>query len=190
VRGAGHLPPPFSSTARFGSLLHGHRVLDVGRAEELDEGRGLRSSMGEYDLTLGPVLLGAMLNMFLYGIVTSQAIRYVRVMRRIDESRMFRFLFISVFFVDTTYTVITIYLLWFFSVARRGDPASFLLSLWPLQITPISLAWPAFVTHLYLTRRLWRLVQSKLLVIISTLLATCSLLLAVSMTAKFCLEKV
>jgi len=99
-------------------------------------------------------------------------------------------MFISVFLVDTTYTVATIYLVWFFSVAHYGDPAVLSFPVWPLQIIPVSLAWPAFVTQLYLIRRLWRLVPSKTLVIVSSVLATSSLLLAAMLTVRFFLTNV
>ncbi|EIW79772.1 hypothetical protein CONPUDRAFT_91066 [Coniophora puteana RWD-64-598 SS2] len=128
--------------------------------------------------------------MFLYGIVTSQVIRYFGALRRINESLTFRILFISVFLVDTTYTVVTIYLVWFFAISHYGDPAVLSLPVWPLEIIPISLAWPAFVTQLYFIRRLWRLIPSKILVIFSSVLATSSLLLAAMLTARLFYHRV
>ncbi|EIW74345.1 hypothetical protein CONPUDRAFT_147720 [Coniophora puteana RWD-64-598 SS2] len=129
--------------------------------------------MGQYDTTLGLILLGAVFNSYLYGIECIQIVRYFRA--KVYDRRLFKILLASVFLTDTAYTIIAIWGLWVYTITSHDDPDVLQLSVWQLEATSLFSAWPAIVTQMYLIWRTWRLVANKVLVAIASLLSICSL---------------
>jgi len=133
--------------------------------------------MGEYDSTLGLLLLGVMFNTFLYGIVTYQFVRYCRA--NVNDWIVFRALIVSVFLVDTMYSAAVIYAIYFLVIENFNNPAILGKPVWQCNSAPLPVAWSAFITQMYLTGRLWRLVASRVLVAIAVVMAVCSFSLAI-----------
>ncbi|EIW74359.1 hypothetical protein CONPUDRAFT_85854 [Coniophora puteana RWD-64-598 SS2] len=138
--------------------------------------------MDEYVGTIGMIFIGIFVNTFLYGIVSVQFIRYCQA--GVSDVRAFRALFVSTFLVDTAYSALVVQLLWHLCVTNYANPAIIYKPAWPIDIVPIPNAWSALVTQLFLTRRLWRLVSSKLLAATCTLLAICGFALAIWVTIQ------
>ncbi|KAI6042601.1 hypothetical protein EDC04DRAFT_2891966 [Pisolithus marmoratus] len=144
--------------------------------------------MGEFDKTLGTLLIGIFFNTYLYGLVTYQFAAYCRRcfndplhiksvlifsiplsfnVRSVYRRSMVWFLFI----LDTFHSGSLIYMAWSYTVTNYDNPAALLVAEWPYTFTPIGTAGAALVTHLFLGYRIWRMSRSNILFAVVIVLA-------------------
>ncbi|KAF8631333.1 hypothetical protein AX15_002452 [Amanita polypyramis BW_CC] len=109
--------------------------------------------MGAYDATLGPILVGAFLNTYLYGLVSLRFLTYYT--SAFEDPLWIRAIVSILFVTDTVHSASLIYLVWVCCVANFTNPEILLLhTIWPYPFTPIAIAIGALATHIFLGYRL------------------------------------
>ncbi|KAI6021031.1 hypothetical protein EDC04DRAFT_2735066 [Pisolithus marmoratus] len=117
--------------------------------------------MGEFDKTLGTLLIGIFFNTYLYGLVTYQFAAYCRM--SFNDPLHVRSMVWSLFILDTFHSGSVIYMAWSYTVTNYDNPAALAVAEWPYTFTPIGTAAAALVTQLFLGYRIWRLSGSNIL---------------------------
>ncbi|KAJ6530366.1 hypothetical protein DFH09DRAFT_1184200 [Mycena vulgaris] len=112
-------------------------------------------------LLLGPILIGASLNTFLYGICASQFTTYYLSPRRREDSRATRYLVAYELVIDTFHSVASIYFLWLYMVDNFLNAAYLQAAPWPLTAVPLLTAMSACPIQAFLTRRVYQLSNSR-----------------------------
>ncbi|KAJ3491476.1 hypothetical protein NLI96_g727 [Meripilus lineatus] len=117
--------------------------------------------MGEYDLTIGTLLVGIVFNTYLYGLVCFQFLRYYR--EEFNDPLPIKAMVSVLFFVDTVHSTSLVYMLYVYCVTNYGNPEIFSVALWPYTLTPIATAVAALLTQAFLGYRILRLTGSWIL---------------------------
>ncbi|KAF8064021.1 hypothetical protein FPV67DRAFT_1698025 [Lyophyllum atratum] len=89
--------------------------------------------MGQYDKTLGALLIGISFNTYMYGIVFAQYAAYY--IRNFDDPKWIRALVISLFCLDTFSSSSLIYVSWVYMVQNFDNPPALNIASWPLSLT-------------------------------------------------------
>ncbi|KAI6119620.1 hypothetical protein EV401DRAFT_1485567 [Pisolithus croceorrhizus] len=131
--------------------------------------------MGLYDETLGTLLVGIFFNTYLYGIVCYQFALYYQA--NFNDRPPVKCMVLFLFFLDTFHSMAAIYMAWVYMVTNYANPAALQYAAWPYPFTPIGTAAAAFVTHMFLGDRIYRLTHNKVLfgIIIAMALPTFAL---------------
>ncbi|KAI6165543.1 hypothetical protein EDD17DRAFT_1871353 [Pisolithus thermaeus] len=131
--------------------------------------------MGLYDETLGTLLVGIFFNTYLYGIVCYQFALYYQA--NFNDRLPVKWMVLFLFFLDTFHSIAAIYMAWVYMVTNYANPAALQYAAWPYPFTPIGTAAAAFVTHMFLGDRIYRLTHNKVLfgIIIAMALPTFAL---------------
>ncbi|TFK66640.1 hypothetical protein BDN72DRAFT_139525 [Pluteus cervinus] len=111
--------------------------------------------MGAYDDILGLLLVGVIINTYLYGIVTFQYASYRNA--KFNDPPWIRLLVLSLFCIDTVHSASVIYALYVICVQNFGNVPILLTAIWPIPFTPIAIAISASITQTFLAYRIWRL---------------------------------
>lgn len=111
--------------------------------------------MGQYDKTLGTLLVGTLFNTYLFGIVSYQFAVYYRT--KFNDRLHIKCMVLCLFIIDMVHSVGAIYMVWVYAVTDFGHPLALGYELWPFPFTPIGTAAAALITHLLLGDRIWRL---------------------------------
>lgn len=138
--------------------------------------------MGEFDKTLGTLLIGIFFNTYLYGLVTYQFAAYCR--SNFNDPLHVRAMVWSLFVLDTFHSGSVIYMAWSYTVTNYNNPAALAVAEWPYTFTPIGTAAAALVTQLFLGYRIWRLSGSDILFATVILLAIPSFALGMACGIK------
>ncbi|EIW74990.1 hypothetical protein CONPUDRAFT_169855 [Coniophora puteana RWD-64-598 SS2] len=136
-------------------------------------------SVGE---TLGYLIVGIFFNTFLYGIVTYQYIVYFNT--NFGDHYALRLMTCFVFLLDSAYSVGLIYSAWFYAVANYTNPSALLESTWAYGITSLATEGCAIITQGFLTWRIYRLSQSRVLALVGILLSIVALALGTGISLK------
>ncbi|KAG9308019.1 hypothetical protein JVU11DRAFT_12671 [Chiua virens] len=115
--------------------------------------------MGEYDSTIGCLLIGVFINTFLYGLVTYQFAAYY--WRKFNDRLVIRLMVFFLFALDTFYSAALIYMAYYYTVTNYGKPDALERGVWPYPLSPLTTALAAVVTQVYLGIR--RLTGSRFL---------------------------
>lgn len=139
--------------------------------------------MGLYDETLGTLLVGIFFNTYLYGIVSYQFALYYQA--NFNDRLPVKCMVLFLFFLDTFHSAAAIYMAWVYMVTNYANPAALQYAAWPYPFTPIGTALAAFVTHMFLGDRIYRLTNNKVLfgIIIAMALPTFALGIACGVKA-------
>lgn len=139
--------------------------------------------MGLYDETLGTLLVGIFFNTYLYGIVCYQFALYYQA--NFNDRLPVKCMVLFLFFLDTFHSMAAIYMAWVYMVTNYANPAALQYAAWPYPFTPIGTAAAAFVTHMFLGDRIYRLTHNKVLfgIIIAMALPTFALGIACGVKA-------
>ncbi|KAI6025302.1 hypothetical protein BKA83DRAFT_4259636 [Pisolithus microcarpus] len=139
--------------------------------------------MGLYDETLGTLLVGIFFNTYLYGIVSYQFALYYQA--NFNDRLPVKCMVLFLFFLDTFHSAAAIYMAWVYMVTNYANPAALQYAAWPYPFTPIGTALAAFVTHMFLGDRIYRLTHNKVLfgIIIAMALPTFALGIACGIKA-------
>ncbi|KAH8818961.1 hypothetical protein DL96DRAFT_376897 [Flagelloscypha sp. PMI_526] len=125
--------------------------------------------MGEFDLTIGPMLLGFSFNLYLYGFVLNQYLAYKTT--RFNDPIWLRALVATSFVVDTTQTAVELYAVWYFLVENYTNPSVLNNIVWMLPFCCVTTAISALIVQTFLITRLYRLTRRFWLYIILTIAA-------------------
>ncbi|KAF7360546.1 hypothetical protein MVEN_00785700 [Mycena venus] len=126
--------------------------------------------MGEFDTSVGPLLLGIFLNTYLYGLVTNQYVSYVH--HKFNDPRWIKTIVIILFLVDTTHSAVGVYAAWNLCVVNFNNPAILLVVDWTIPFTAVAVSTSGVVTQTFLIHRVFQLTKSKFLVTILAALST------------------
>lgn len=129
--------------------------------------------MGEYDATLGALLLGAFLNMGFYGVVSTQYVCYYAT--KFNDPYRVKALVTSLFSLDTVNSASLVYMAWVYGVQNYNNPRALHTPIWPLPFTVLITTITAFLVQTFLTYRIFRLTGSKLRYSVISLLGTMAL---------------
>ncbi|THG95628.1 hypothetical protein EW026_g6069 [Hermanssonia centrifuga] len=129
--------------------------------------------MGEYDLTLGTLLMGIIFNTYLFGLVTFQFATYYRT--KFNDPPAIKYMVAFLFTLDVVHSVAVIWMAWDYCITNYGKPESLGVALWPYTFTPIATGLASFVTQVFLGWRIYRFTNNKILygMIIGVALSSC-----------------
>ncbi|KAJ1303223.1 hypothetical protein OPQ81_011421 [Rhizoctonia solani] len=91
--------------------------------------------MAAMDLLLGPILLGTIVNIWLYGIMVTQTTMYYVAFPR--DHRWIKMLVAYMFLVDTLNSIFDIGLVWKYTITLFGDSQGILVSSWWFNVEPV-----------------------------------------------------
>ncbi|KAJ7598007.1 hypothetical protein C8J56DRAFT_921540, partial [Mycena floridula] len=137
--------------------------------------------MGAYDNGLGIMLIGAFVNIWLFGFVCYQFLLYWTT--KSNDSWWLKLMVLTLFIIDLVHSSSLCYAL--YCITHYGDPAKLDGTPFPsdipqLPFTSIFTSLAAFMTHVYLCWRLYQLNMKKYLVVGLILLATISCSIGIS----------
>ncbi|KAG6331638.1 hypothetical protein ID866_7451 [Astraeus odoratus] len=148
--------------------------------------------MGEYDKTLGTLLVGIFFNTYLYGLVSYQFAAYYRSVLppEFNDRPAVKYMVLFLFLLDTFHSASVVYMAWTYVVANFGNPAALAVAEWPYTFTPIGTAAAALTTQLFLGYRIWCLSESNILYGIIIIMAIPSFVLGLACSIKAWIIKV
>jgi len=131
--------------------------------------------MGEFDLTLGPLLVGIIFNSYLYGLVSYQFAAYHKI--KFNDPPVIKCMVLFLFLLDSVHSISVIWMIWEYCVTTYGKPEALGVVLWPYTFTPIATALASMVTQLFLGWRIYVFSKSKALyaVVICLAVPCCAL---------------
>lgn len=138
--------------------------------------------MGLYEQTLGTLLVGIFFNTYLYGIVSYQFAAYYQA--KFNDRLPVKCMVWFLFFLDTFHSIAAIYMAWVYMVTNYANPTALQYAAWPYPFTPIGTAVAAFVTHMFLNDRIYRLTNNKVLYGIITAMALPTFALGIACGVK------
>ncbi|KAI0789366.1 hypothetical protein C8Q75DRAFT_157264 [Abortiporus biennis] len=119
--------------------------------------------------TMGAILLGTLISLFLSGAVTIQAILYFR--SHSGDRRIFRILVAVVWVLDLLHSAMLCNADWYYFIANFGDLNTTLQIPWQIAITIALTALITFLIHLFFSYRIY-LLSKNIYIIIPILLIT------------------
>ncbi|PFH54583.1 hypothetical protein AMATHDRAFT_72380 [Amanita thiersii Skay4041] len=118
--------------------------------------------MGEFDKTVGVLLIGIFFNTYLYGLVTYQFLVYGNT--KFNDPLWIRLIVWTLFATDTTHSAVAIYAAYDTCVINYGKPESLLVVTWTIPFLAIATAFAALITQIFLSHRVYVFTKSKILV--------------------------
>ncbi|KAF8193682.1 hypothetical protein BJ912DRAFT_901458 [Pholiota molesta] len=125
----------------------------------------------DFRLVVGPLLIGTVLNAFLYGICLLQFVHYWE-HSKMTDTIVIKLLVNWTFWLDTFHTCSLLYMLWVYVVENFNNPQYLLTALWPFSATPIVTSLTSFPIQIYLSWRIRQLSQSKRVFLVLCVLST------------------
>ncbi|KAH8818615.1 hypothetical protein DL96DRAFT_1749632 [Flagelloscypha sp. PMI_526] len=113
--------------------------------------------MGAFNLSIGAILIGCSLNIYLYGLVSHQYLVYKT--RKFDDPVWLRTLVAILFVVDTYQTVVELYGVWYFAIKNYANPKVLGEVIWVTPLCGISAAISTLIFQTFLINRLCRLTK-------------------------------
>jgi len=111
--------------------------------------------MGDFDLSLGPILLGTVLNVWLYGIMVTQTTMYYVTFKR--DHRWIKILVAWLFLIDTLNTAFDIGLVWRYTITLFGKTEDIAHSHWLFNVEPVMTTTISSTTQCFFAWRIARL---------------------------------
>lgn len=118
--------------------------------------------MAEYGNTLGALLLGALLAVFLSGIVSMQVFVYYRLYPN-DRFRI-KSTVTVVWFLDLIHTVMICIANWLYLILHFGNGVAAQRILWPISVTIALTAVVTFLVHIFFAHRVYSLSKRSLFI--------------------------
>ncbi|KAH8825035.1 hypothetical protein DL96DRAFT_1611727 [Flagelloscypha sp. PMI_526] len=113
--------------------------------------------MGAFDVTIGALLLGLALNLYLYGVVSYQYVIYKTT--KFTDPIWLRALVATLFVIDTSQTVVELYALWFFAVGNYARPSVLGNIIWITPLCGMGSAISSLIVQAFLINRLRILIE-------------------------------
>ncbi|KAF9526426.1 hypothetical protein CPB83DRAFT_837351 [Crepidotus variabilis] len=127
--------------------------------------------MGDFDKTVGVLLLGLFFNTFLYGLVLYQFIVYKNTtlfqdltFPEFNDPLWIKALVGTLFFVDTLHSAVAVYSGWETCVTNYANPASLAIVSWTIPFTAVATSVAAILSQGFLAHRVHKLTQDMRLV--------------------------
>ncbi|TFK53267.1 hypothetical protein OE88DRAFT_1733230 [Heliocybe sulcata] len=117
--------------------------------------------MGEFDTTIGILLIGIIFNTYLYGLVSWQFLTYSNTPFK-DPWRV-KAVVGSLFVLDTVHTIVGVYNAWRLCVTNFLNPTVILTVGWEIPFTAVATSFAAVITQFFLADRVYRLTKSWVL---------------------------
>ncbi|CAL1713154.1 unnamed protein product [Somion occarium] len=117
--------------------------------------------MGQFDKTIGTLMIGIVFNTYLYGLVTFQFAKYYRT--KFNDPPAIKYMILFLFILDTVHSAAVIYMLWNYVVTNYNNPPALLIGGWPLLWTPCATALAAVCTQVFLGYRIYRLSKNRII---------------------------
>ncbi|CAE6359496.1 unnamed protein product [Rhizoctonia solani] len=111
--------------------------------------------MAAMDLLLGPILLGTIVNIWLYGIMVTQTTMYYVAFPR--DHRWIKILVGYMFVVDTLNSIFDIGLVWKYTITLFGDKEGILVSSWWFNVEPVMTVMISSATQTFFAWRVAKL---------------------------------
>jgi len=118
--------------------------------------------MGEFDTTVGVLLLGIMFNTFLYGLVVYQFLVYRNT--KFNDPLWIKSVVGILFAVDTLHSAVAMYSAWETCVTNYANPASLAVISWTIPFTAVATSVAAIFTQFFLGHRVFKLTKSFVIV--------------------------
>ncbi|KAJ7766058.1 hypothetical protein B0H16DRAFT_1522902 [Mycena metata] len=112
------------------------------------------------NLVLGPVILGIIINTFVYGILFMQGITYYTSPRFKQDQPLIKGLVTWSLFLDTFHSCAIIWVIWEYCIEHFGDRAFLETTPWPYPTAPIFTTGASVPIQIYLAWRVKRLSNS------------------------------
>jgi len=128
--------------------------------------------MGQWDNSIGVLLLGLFINTYLYGLVSFQFISYYNA--GFKDPLWIRVMVVVLFIVDTAHAASCVYAAWDMCVTHYGDPSFLLVVTWIVPFTAVSTAFIAMISQSYLIHRLYMLTKNRILVAAALACSICA----------------
>jgi hypothetical protein len=135
-------------------------------------------AMPGLNLILGPVLLGIIINTFIFGIIVQQAVTYYTGPRYKGDSWTIKLLVPWALLLDLAHSASIIWVIWQYTIPHFGDVAFLATTPWPYPMTPIFSACASVPIQIFLAWRVKALSKSWPLFGFLTFLAVISGILA------------
>jgi len=135
--------------------------------------------MGVYDLTLGALLVGVVLNTYLYGVLTFQYGSYWST--KFNDPLWMKSVVGALFCIDTVHSMTVIYMIWVYLVDHFADETFFPRAVWPLQFSAVVVSIIAFGVQNFLAIRVYRLLGMKWLLALFVTASSVTMVLGVTL---------
>lgn len=126
--------------------------------------------MGDFDTTVGVLLLGLFLNTYLYGLVTYQFLVYRYT--KFNDATWIKAMVGALFVTDTAHSAVAIYAAWEMCVTNYANPSSLQFVSWTIPFTAVATSVAAIITQYFLAHRVFKLTKSAPVVGVIGLLST------------------
>ncbi|KAJ7892580.1 hypothetical protein B0H14DRAFT_2686895 [Mycena olivaceomarginata] len=129
--------------------------------------------MGEFDQTIGFILMGVIVNTYLTGFIMSQFFTYWNA--RYQDPWWIRLLVAFLFVVHITQAGAVVYMSWFYCIMNFANPRVVAISLWPAPFTGLITAILAITNQMLQSWRIYVFTRNKILIgfLVATSVAAC-----------------
>ncbi|KAF8994563.1 hypothetical protein BDQ17DRAFT_1331047 [Cyathus striatus] len=133
--------------------------------------------MGEYDRTVGVLLIGVFFNVFLYGLVTYQFLVYYTT--KFNDNRWLKSMVFALFVIDTSHTIIGMYNAYTTCVTNYGNVESLFHVDYCIPFLAAATACAALITQVYLCHRIATLTKNIYIIIPILIISGVSFVVAI-----------
>lgn len=131
---------------------------------------------------LGPILLGTIINTYLYGLVTYQYGAYF--LTKFEDPLWIKSTVLALFCLDTFHSAAIMWMAWVYMIEGFNNLLGLMVPLWPYPLTIAVTSLTAFVTHAFLSYRVYRLTKGKAWYAFIMLASSATLVLGFLVTGK------
>ncbi|EKM84080.1 hypothetical protein AGABI1DRAFT_110668 [Agaricus bisporus var. burnettii JB137-S8] len=125
--------------------------------------------MGDFDLIVGPLLIGLFFNTYLYGLVTYQFLVYKTT--KFNDPTWIKIVVALLFVCDTLHSGVAVYAGWEMCVTNFNHPELLIFVGWTIPFTACATAVAALLTQGFLAHRVLLLTKSKVITAIILVLS-------------------
>lgn len=111
------------------------------------------------ELGIGPVVVGVLINTYLFGAVTCQYLVYF--LHKWNDPLWIRLSVVILCMTDVFYSIAVIQLVWIYCISAINNPVLLEGSKWPLVFTPFVTAVSSFLTHNVMGYRIYRMTNRR-----------------------------
>ncbi|KAF9469788.1 hypothetical protein BDZ94DRAFT_1243263 [Collybia nuda] len=117
--------------------------------------------MGDFDMSVGVLLIGLFFNTYLYGLVTYQFVVYANA--KFNDPLWIKGVVWTLFVTDTLHSAVAVYAAWETCVTNYANPASLGVISWTIPFTAVATSVAAIITQFFLGHRVFVLTKNKYL---------------------------
>ncbi|KAJ6619286.1 hypothetical protein B0H10DRAFT_2433500 [Mycena sp. CBHHK59/15] len=118
--------------------------------------------MGDFDQTIGFMLMAIMVDVFMAGVLMSQFATYWN--SKYEDPSWIKAFVAFLFVINMSQVAAVVYLAWFYCVTNFANPSVLAISLWPFAYTALTIAIIPLANQTLQAWRIYTFTRSKLLV--------------------------